>query len=467
MRRYIALLAGAVLGLIAAGAPAAPSLAATDVTRSGSDVTIEHVTVIDGTGAAPQPDMTVIVSGGRIVSLTPSKAAGPVRGRRLDGRGRFLIPGLIDAHIHLRGASPANSPAEGFVIDHVAAHQALASYLYAGVTSVVDLGNQPELVLKARAEERAGRILSPRIFATGNLITYPGSHGDGMAIRITDFERDRALLDRHIADQAPDIVKLTYEERGWGARPMITLLPPDLMARTLQYYNLHGIRTTVHVSSERRALEAVAAGADTLAHPVIQGPVSESFVRLMAARKTPFVTTLTIGENYSRLVEHPEYLDEPLYVASFSPAEREALKTETRTAWQTQTWTWWMKVMTPVCQDNIAKIVAAGGVAVLGTDQSNGPAAHREMELLARAGIPPLQILKIATLNGAVFLGRERDLGSISVGKLADLVLLDKDPTRDIANAKAISWVMKNGVLVDESQLPMAGGPQKRRWTGD
>jgi imidazolonepropionase-like amidohydrolase len=126
-----------------------------------------------------------------------------------------------------------------------------------------------------------------------------------------------------------------------------------------------------------------------------------------------------------------------------------------------------MKVMTPVCQDNIAKIVAAGGVAVLGTDQSNGPAAHREMELLARAGIPPLQILKIAALNGAVFLGRERDLGSISVGKLADLVLLDKDPTRDIANAKAISWVMKNGVLVDESQLPMAGGPQKRRWTGD
>ncbi len=467
MRRPIAVLAGLVLGLLSAGALATPSLAAMAVSEPGSDYTIEHVTVIDGTGAPPQADMTVIVAGGRIVSLLPSKASGPVRGRRLNGRGRFLIPGLMDAHIHLRGASPARSPADGFVIDEVAARQALASYLYAGVTSVVDLGNQPELILKARADERAGRILSPRIFATGNLITYPGSHGDAMAIRITDFERDRAQLDRHIADQAPDIVKLTYEERGWGARPMITLLPPDLMARTMQYYNLHGIRTTVHVSSERRALEAVAAGADTLAHPVIQGPVSESFIRLMAARKTPFVTTLTIGENYSRLVEHPEYLDEPLYVASLSPAERQTLKTETRTAWQTQTWTWWMKVMTPICQDNIARIVAAGGVAVLGTDQSSGPAVHREMELLAKAGIPPLQILKIATLHGATFLGREQDMGSIAAGKLADMVLLEADPTRDIANARAITWVMKNGVLIDDRALPLAGGPQKQRWAGN
>ena len=69
---------------------------------------------------------------------------------------------------------------------------------------------------------------------------------------------------------------------------------------------------------------------DTLAHPVIQGPVSDSFVKLMGAKKTPFASTLTIGENYSRLAEHPEYLDQPLYVASFSAAEREKLKTTTQ-----------------------------------------------------------------------------------------------------------------------------------------
>ena len=133
----------------------------------------------------------------------------------------------------------------------------------------------------------------------------------------------------------------------------------------------------MHVSDERRSIEAIYAGADTLAHPVIQGPVSDSFVKLMAAKKTPFATTLTIGENYPRLVEHPEFLDTPDYVASFSAADREELRTKTRAAWQTRPWTWWMKLMTPICEENVRKVVAAGGVAALGTDQSSGPAGHR------------------------------------------------------------------------------------------
>ena len=78
-----------------------------------------------------------------------------------------------------------------------------------------------------------------------------------------------------------------------------------------------------------------------------------------------------------------------------------------------------------------------------------------------------MQILKIATLNGATFLGREQDMGSIAAGKLADMVLLEADPTRDITNARAITWVMKNGVLIDDRALPLAGGPQKQRWAGN
>jgi len=429
--------------------------------------TIEHVTLIDGTGAAPQPDMTVVVDGARIASVTAAAAAGPVVGRRIDGRGRFLIPGLMDIHIHLRGASDDVTRPGTHKLDSNAAHAALASYLYAGVTAVADLGNDPTLILKARADERAGSIQSPRIYATGNLLTYPGSHGDSVAIRISDFEKDKALLDGHIAQQQPDILKLTYDEEGWGARPMITLMPPELLGQVIRYYNLHGIRTTVHVSNERRSIEAIYAGADTLAHPVIQGPVSDSFVRLMAARKTPFATTLTIGEGYSRLVEHPEFLDEPLYVASFSAAERQSLRTDVREAWKSRTWTWWMKVMTPICESNIAKIVDAGGIAALGTDQSSGAAVHREMELLAEAGISPLKILRIATLNGAVFLGRESELGTVTPAKLADLVLLSADPSRDIRHARDIVLVMKNGEIVDETRLPLAGGPAPRRWSGD
>ncbi len=418
---------------------------------------IEHVTVVDGTGSANQPDMTVVVEGDRIASVMPSALAHPSQGVRVDGRGKFLMPGLMDVHIHLRGANWELGPDGKHALDETAAIQSLASFLHSGVTSVVDVGNVPENILQMRADERAGRILSPRIFATGNLITYPGSHADAIALRIADFEKDKALLDRHIAEQQPDILKLTYDEEGWGARPMITLMPPELLEQIIRYYNQHGIRTTVHVSSERRSLEAIYAGADTLAHPVIQGPVSDSFVKLMAAKKIPFATTLTIGENYSRLVEHPEYLDQPLYAAAFSAAERQTLKTTTREAWKTRTWTWWMKLMTPIAENNIAKIVAAGGVAALGTDQSSGPATQREMELLADAGIAPAKIVRIATLNGAIFLGKEVDMGTVASGKLADLVLLSADPTQDINNAKKIVWVMKGGEIVDDAKLPLAG----------
>jgi imidazolonepropionase-like amidohydrolase len=437
----------------------------TSATARADNFVIDHVTLIDGIHAQ-QPDMTVAVAGDRITAVTQSAIARGLKGQRIDGSGKYLMPGLIDVHIHLRGGFDVAGKvdAEPSPVGREEGVAALASFLYAGVTTVFDAGNRAEHILPLRADERAGKILSPRIFATGNLVTYPGSHGDRIAVRIADFEKDRALLDKHIAEQQPDILKLTLEEEGWGSRPMIPLMPVDLLEKITRYYNQHGIRTTVHVSSELRSLEAIYAGSDTLAHPVIQGPVSDSFVKLMAAKKIPFASTLTIGENYSRLAEHPEYLDQPLYVASLGAPEREQLKTKTRAEWQARPWTWWMKIMTPIAEENIRKIHAAGGVVACGTDQSSGPATQRELELLVAAGISPLDVIRIATFNSAVFLGKADQLGSVESGKLADLVLLSKNPTADINNAKSIVFVMKNGQIIDESLLPLAGGPQKRRF---
>jgi imidazolonepropionase-like amidohydrolase len=423
---------------------------------------IEHVTLIDGTGHPPQPDMTVTVDGDRITAVTSSALARSPKGHAIDGRGKYLMPGLMDVHIHLHGGVDQQADAAA---TRAAATQALASFLYAGVTTVYDAGNQAEVILPLRADERAGKIASPRIFATGNLITYPGSHGAGMAVTIQDFEKDKAKLDKHIAEQQPDVVKLTLEEEGWGARPMIPLMPTALLEQIIRYYNQHGIRSTVHISSELRSEEAIFAGADSLAHPVIQGPVSDSFVKLMAAKKIPFASTLTIGENYSRLAEHPEFLDQPLYAASFSTADRATLKTRVRAEYQARMWTSWMKLMTPVAQENIRKVHAAGGVVAMGTDQSSGPASQRELELLAAAGIKPFDVLTIATHNGALLLGKADQLGSVEPGKLADLLLLNADPTADINNVKKIAFVMKGGQIVDESKLPLAGGKQPRRFT--
>ena len=410
---------------------------------------IEHVTLIDGTAAAPIHDASVWIQGERIERVVQGSIEGHGNALRIDGTGKYLIPGLMDMHVHLRGGRGRNGP------DETAGIQALHGFLYSGITSIFDAGNNGEFILSLRAREREGSIVSPRIFATGPLVTVPGGHGAGAGMTLVEsWPQARAALDAHIALH-PDMVKLTFDEHGWGTRPLIPLLPVELMARVGRYLNEHGIRTTVHTSHEYRARQAIAAGIDTLAHPVIQGPISEGFVRLMASKRVPMVSTLTIGEGYSRLVEHPEFLDRPLYQAVYAPEMIELLRTEVRDRYAARAWTTWMKVMTPVAQENLRLINAAGGVIVLGSDQSAGPQSHRELELMVEGGIPALDAIRIGTLNAAIFLGKERELGSIEEGKLADLLLLRADPLADIANTQEIELVIKGGRVVDRGSLDL------------
>ena len=109
--------------------------------------------------------------------------------------------------------------------------------------------------------------------------------------------------------------------------------------------------------------------------------------------------------------------------------------------------------MTEIAQENLAKINKAGGVLAVGTDQSNGPAVHRELELLDAAGVPRADIIRIATLNSAIFLGKEKETGSVEEGKLADLLLVSANPLADIDNLKKIDMVIKNGVVIRRDQL--------------
>ena len=412
---------------------------------------IENVTLIDGTGRPAVPNAWVLVEGDRITRVAVREIEAPRDSRRIDGSGKFLIPGLMDMHIHLSGGRGRGGPDEG------AGTRALHGFLYSGFTSVFDAGNNPDYIFGLRTRERAGQMVAPRIFATGGVVTAPG--GGAGATLVDEWPGDMPLLDAHI-EREPDLVKLTFDEHGWGTRPLIPLLDPGLMAEIGRYFNEHGIRTTVHISHEFRARQAIEAGINTLAHPIIQGPVSDGFVSLMAATKVPMVSTLTIGEGYSRLVEHPEFLDRPIYQAVYEPEVLEQLRTTVRDAYAARTWTTWMKVMTPVAQENLRLIVEAGGVIVLGSDQSTGPASHRELELMVEGGIPALEAIRIGTLNAAIFMGRERELGSIEEGKLADLVLLSADPLEDISHTQDIDLVIKGGKIVDRSALDL---PVNRR----
>ena len=435
--RRLARVACAVL----AGAVASVSVAA----QPRPSLLFENVTIIDGTGRVPMTGASVLVEGDRIARIARGALAAPAGATRIDGRGKFLIPGLIDVHVHLEGAS---QPAEVGI-------RALHGFLYSGFTTVFDAGNVPDFIYGLRARERAGEIVAPRILATGGVVTAPGGHGSGFGgAQIDSWPAAIPVLDAYLA-RKPDMVKFTFDEHGWGTRPLIPLLDADVMAKAAHYVNDHGIRTTVHISHEYRARQAIAGGLNTLAHPVIQGPVSESFVKLMSSTHTPIASTLTIGEGYSRLVDHPEFLDQPLYQAVYTSEAITRLKTTVRDEYAKRTWTTWMKVMTPVAQENMRLINAAGGVVALGSDQSSGPASHRELELMVNGGISTLDAIRAGTLNAALFLGRDRDYGSIEEGKVADLVLLAADPSVDIRNAAKIDRVFKGGVQVNRAALDL------------
>jgi imidazolonepropionase-like amidohydrolase len=432
------------------------ALTAVTFAQGVGTIAITGVTVIDGTGRPSVPGATVVIEGNRITAVGTTVKA-PAGARVVDGTGKFLMPGMIDAHIHLRGGRGGNRPPAEQEREAV---RALHSYLYAGVTTVFDAGNRSDFIMGLRAKEQSGAIVSPRILATGGTVASPNGHGG--PYNIEAWPADRKLLDEHIATK-PDLAKIGQDEHGWGTRPQINQLPEDLLEKIIRYYHSKGVRVTIHTSNERNSIEAIYAGADTMAHPVIQAPVSEQYLNLMSVKRVPTVSTLTIGENYSRLADHPEFLDEPLYRDTIEADERQRLKTEESAKQKENRWAAWMKVMTPVAQDNMKRLNETGkDIVAAGTDQSSGPALHRELELLVGGGISAADAVVIATRNAARALGKLESLGTIEAGKLADLVLLRADPTRDIQNAKQIEMVIKDGRILDRSKLDL---PVNRRQT--
>jgi imidazolonepropionase-like amidohydrolase len=404
------------------------------------------------------------IEDGQISEIGAGLAAngGPV----VDCEGRFAIPGMIDAHIHLRGSRhigpttgepvPSHEIADG--ADMNALISRLHSFLYSGVTALYDAGNDPAVILPLRQAERTSQIAAPRIFCTGSLLTCPGGHGSGggFATHVSSLPADTQVLADFLATE-PDVVKITYDEHNWGVRPLIPILTVETLRQIIQVCHASMRRVTVHVSNELRAREAVEAGADALAHPVIQSPVTDEFCWLLAAKRIPVVSTLAIGERYPRLADHPGYVDEGLYAECLSEAERDDLRTAESARQRENRWADWMRVMTPVAQENLRRLVAAGGTVVTGTDLSLGPEYHRELELLQEAGIGPWDVLCCATTNAADFLGRRGELGRIAEGHAADLVLLEADPAADVRNARAIWKVYKAGEPVDRAGLDLPG----------
>jgi imidazolonepropionase-like amidohydrolase len=417
---------------------------------------IRDVTLIDGTGRSAVRHRTVLIDKDRIVAIGGLRLA-IGRAKVIDGRGKYLIPGMIDTHIHLRDTGPDGKKHS---MDVAAAQATLAGFLALGFTTVADLGNLPGTVQVMRG---ADPRISARLLIAGRVFTSPGGRNEDIGIALTSS--DPAVLARHREEEHPDLIKMVEDSGGFGGQSSATALSTVLMRVIVQESHRHGLRVVVHVAREADARNAIAAGADGLAHPVWAEAESKDFVRLMARRHIPFATTLAIADQYGRLMRHPDYLDRRDYALVLSEGERNRMRTEQRAQFLRQPTAAWREQTLPTEMRNVVRIVRAGGIAALGTDLVSGASSHREMQLLRQAGLSPLEIIRIATLNAAAFLGRDRDLGSIASGKIADLVLLNSDPTADIDATEDIAMVMHNGLIIDRDRLPVAGkkGLQARR----
>ena len=418
----------------------------------------EHVTIIDGTGHAPQAEMTVVLSDGKISMIGPDGTIDvPDSVLRIDASGKFLIPGMIDLHVHLMGGGlfkASRAPTDQRIPDFDAGLRALQGFLYYGFTSIFDAGNNPDFILPLRDRERAGEIISPRIFATGQTLTYPGSAVVGYGgIGVRDWPDTIQDIELQLA-RKPDLQKLTYESRGYGPSPLVRRLPKQLMSRIIAYLHERNIRTVVHISNEKMAIDAIEAGADTLAHAPHAGLINQSFADLVAARKIPVLTSMAVHWEIAQMVEDIGVLHTPEYQATVAPEDLVLLESA-RDRYIKAGYGSYFRLVHDYERQNLKMIHDAGGILALASDRTFGPAALTELELVVAAGITPLEVIKIATLNAAIFLGKEDELGSIQVGKLADLVVLNADPSSDIRNVKQIDSVIKGGVIIDRQKLDL------------
>jgi len=319
---------------------------------------------------------------------------------------------------------------------------------------VYDAGNNPGLIMEMRADERAGKIVSPRIFASGWALSYPGSWmADSMkGIGVAEWDEAVKAMDKQIAAK-PDLQKFTMERFGVGPSPLGPTFPLELIQKMLAYMHDHGVRTVMHVTTESLARDASAAGLDAYAHPVASARMSEEFLQTLVKKQSPVATTLAVYDDLIKGQEESDYLEDPFTLEVVPRDEIEERKKAPPTPFGAFDRTTWFKLLNPYLRENIKRLHDAGGVVVLATDRSEGPMLHRELALLAEIGIPPADIIRIGTLNGAKFLGREKDLGTLDVGKLADMVLLKADPTADVRNARQIDTVIKGGAIIDRTKL--------------
>ncbi len=443
----------------------------------------ESVTVITGATVvhpskqgpeAVERDATVVISGDRIQAVGPAGALEvPDDATVIDARGKWVIPGLVDAHVHFfqSGNLYTRPDAADFnavvpYADEVTRNKARLDatfkvWLASGVTGVVDIGG-PFWNFDMR-DRAAASPAAPRVAVAGPLISMVDRPqldlDDPPIVKITSVEAARELVAREL-ERDPDYIKVWVSHQqgdDLAAQEAIVKAAGDAA-------HAAGKRLAVHATELLVAKAALRAGADYLVHGVFDAQVDDEFIALARKNRALLCPTLFVIDGYGLALSNtweatPEEAAraDPEILAAMDdldgmPADKlppvvKALMAKPQPVGSTES-----------ARKDLRRLADAGVEIVMGTDAGNigtlhGPSIHREMALMVESGLTPLEVLRSATVAGARALGLESQAGEVEAGRFADLVILDADPLADVGNLAKVHRTIKGGVVYDPAAL--------------
>ncbi len=430
--------------------------AQTPVRQEPHLIAIQNVTVISGTSAPPIENATVLIRDDRIAAIGPAaETMIPTGARRIEGNGKFLVPGLIEMHAHLSKARASS----------------LGLFVANGVTTLRDMGGDYEELLRWRREVQSGARIGPRILMAGPILEAASNvermRKDPPEARIEPFERVRIPVSSP-AEARRIVAELASREIDF--LKVRTVKDRETYLALNRSANAHGIPLVGHVNGipPEVVLDAGQDGVDHTFYPSLEGKTREERLavwRRFAARSVPLVPTIITlfeatfpsTERLRSVVEDDEGKIDPRrrYLSIYSLLDwREQLSEKSDERVQA-----WRKVWEEVIRRDLREMHEAGMDLLVGSDVPvlnifPGFSIHDEMALfVTELGLTPAEVIERTTSRSARFLRIADSVGTIERGKLADLLLLEANPLQDIRNTRRIAAVVLRGVLYDRNGL--------------
>ncbi|GAC1557038.1 MAG: amidohydrolase family protein [Myxococcales bacterium] len=413
-------------------------------------IVFEHARLIDGTGKAPQEDSVLVVDGGRITAVGKAGKVKPPKGARIvDATGKTIIPGLITSHGHVGVVMDGKNRADAYTRENVL--KQLLQYERYGVTSMLALGLNRDLGYEIRDEQRKGSIPGASLYLAGRGIGVPDG-APPLPLAPDQIYRPQTPAEataqvKETASHHADMLKIWMDDI-FGKMPK---LKRDIYLAAIQEAHRNKIRVAAHIFYLEDAKKLAADGLDAFGHSIRDQHVDAELIRLMKAKKMFYIPTLNVDESSFIFADEPALLDDPFLTGAIGESQLQQLKSpEFKTKLEADPNLPKNRAASANGMYNLKALHDAGVKIALGTDSGGNPVRiqgwgeHRELELMVRAGLKPMDAIVAATRGSAEFLGA-KDRGTLQKGKRADFVILSADPLEEIRNTRKIVAVWHNG----------------------